>query len=233
MRPPAAISEGPDHANQVVGADARCRGRVDRCQPRVQRRSAGALGLRLQARPQGRVAPRGLHHSVKQRAEVQAGAADDERQPPARGDLADRPVGERCPAHRVHPLPWLRQVEQVVRHGRAFLCRGLRRADVEPAIDLLGIRRDDLGPDPRGHLDREPRLARGGGAGEDGDGDGGGLGHAAPAPRRLPRGTAPRARTGRRTTPPASAGPSTWPDRSPLPRNRGRPRSGRRRARPA
>ena len=97
--------------------------RVDRGEPRVERGAPEARRLLLEARAQRRVAPRRGDDAVEQRAQVEAGAAGDDGQPPARRDVGDGGVGERDEARRVHPLPRLDDVEEVVRDRGALLRR--------------------------------------------------------------------------------------------------------------
>ena len=56
----------------------------------------------------------------------------------------------------------------MVRHPRAVGGAGLRRAEVEPAVDLERVGADDLAAELRGELHGERALAGGGGA-DDGE----------------------------------------------------------------
>ena len=56
-------------------------------------------------------------------------------------------------------------VDQVVPHRRghaAVFREVLPRPDVEPAVDLPGVRGDDLGAERVSNVDGQPRLAAGG-----------------------------------------------------------------------
>ena len=106
-------------------------------QPAVQRRTPLARRLGLQPGAQRRIAPRRVGQAVQQRSQVEPGPARHDGEPPTPDDARDGRVGERAPAQRVHPLPRLGDVEQVVRGGRPLLgasawrCR--RRARGRPA----------------------------------------------------------------------------------------------------
>ena len=85
-------------ADQIARADRGGRFRIDAGQPRVQR--FDAVGRRLRAVPgaDALVGRRRLEQAGDQRPVVEAGAADDDRQPPARDDVRDR--GARDAAQR-------------------------------------------------------------------------------------------------------------------------------------
>ncbi len=54
-------------------------------------------------------------------------------------------------------------IQQMVRHGRAFSRTDLISADVKSPVDLPAIRRHDLAVEIAGKLQRDRRLSHGGG----------------------------------------------------------------------
>ena len=90
---------------------------IDRGEARVERGPPEPRRLLLEPGAQRRVAAGRVDDAVQQRAQVQPGAARDDGQPAARGDVRDGRVGERGEARRVHPLPRLGDVDEVVRRA--------------------------------------------------------------------------------------------------------------------
>ena len=102
------------------------------------------------------------------RAQVEPTAADQDRRPPAGGDLSEgdaRAAGEL--AGRV-ALGGIENVDEVVRHPGALGERRLGGADVEPAVDLQRVGVDDLSAQSLGESERQRALSR---CGRTDDGD--------------------------------------------------------------
>ena len=105
---------------------------------------------------------------ARQRAEVEAGAADQNRQPPARLDVADRGRGiARVLRGRV-VVGRIGDVDQVVRDAAPIADRDLVGADVEAAIDGGRVAVDDLAAVALGDRQRQ-RALPGRGRAEHGD----------------------------------------------------------------
>ncbi len=170
-RPSRGDLERAHDPDEVVGADARGGLGIDRGEPRVQRGPAEARRLVLEPGAERGIAAGRGDHAVEERAQVEPGAARDDGEPAARGDVRDRGVGERDEARRVHALPRLDHVEEVMGRERALLGRRLRGADVEPAVDLLRVGVHDLAADAAREGDGERRLAGRGRPGDDDEAD--------------------------------------------------------------
>ena len=134
-------------------------------------RSAGSPSASSRARSAARTSgsPRRQRaRAPQQRAQVEAAPPHHDRRPPPHLDFYDcraSPAGE---LPRRIDLVRRQDVDEVVRHPRAVGGAGLRRAEVEPAVDLERVGADDLPAELRGELHRELALAGGGGA-DDGE----------------------------------------------------------------
>ena len=98
--------------------------------------------------------------ALQQRAEIQAGAAGEDRQISARDDVVDRcarVLGELGGRIR---LPRFAHIDQMVRNGCKFFSRGLGRTDIEPAIHQRRIDADDFTAEALRPVQRECGLAR-------------------------------------------------------------------------
>mmetsp|Transcript_32680 Transcript_32680/g.76514 ORF Transcript_32680/g.76514 Transcript_32680/m.76514 type:complete len:218 (+) Transcript_32680:693-1346(+) len=140
---------------RVIGREQR-EGRVpiaaaaQRRQPRLGRRHE--LGV-------------GLGRSWRARDEpvhVHGRAAHADRRAPACLDLGDRDRGVAVKVAGRVGLVGLAQVEQVVGHARQLGGGRLVGADVERAVDLHRVDRDDLAAQPQRELHRHLRLAHAG-----------------------------------------------------------------------
>ncbi len=183
----AVYLEGADDAGSVVGVQAARRHGIDRVELAVQ--SAGARRVaRNQLGAQRRVARRPGKQAVAHGLEIEAGAADQQSRPPARGDRRDLGARQRRVARAVERLGGLDDIEQMVRRAGPQLRARLGAADVEAAVDLARIAVDDLAADQLGDADRQLGFAA---AGRADDGDDGRAGHAFPttigSASRLPR----------------------------------------------
>ena len=103
-----------------------------------------------------------------QRAEVEAGTADDDRAPAARVDRVDRrAAASRDETRGRIPLVRVEKADEMMRDARALARARRRRADRHAAIDLPRVRADDLGVETLRELERERALAGRGLPGED------------------------------------------------------------------
>jgi hypothetical protein len=98
----------------------------------MQERDVAPLGDRLQPPPQGGVAARPGKQAARQRAEVEAGPAREDRQASARVDVADRGRRVARILRRRVVVGRFGDVDQMVRDPAAIASRNLVRADVEP-----------------------------------------------------------------------------------------------------
>ncbi len=97
--------------------------------------------------------------AARERADVEAGAADDDRPLAAAvnvGDRVDRVTREACGGVA---FGGIEEADEVVRRRRKLLSRRRRRADRHVAIDLARVRSDDLGVELSRQLDAEFRFA--------------------------------------------------------------------------
>ena len=141
----------------VVGVNARRGLRVEASQlahaAPASRRCAARASMRCtqlrRRRRQRRDAP-------QQRPQVQHGAADQQRHAPRALDLAMQRSASATKRPGGIAFRRLADVDEVVRHARAQLARGLRGADVHAAIDQRGVDAHDLD----GQLLRRARSAQ-------------------------------------------------------------------------
>jgi hypothetical protein len=136
----------------------------------VQKRDVAARRDRLEARPQLRVPPGAWEQPARQRAEVKAGSAGENRQTPAAVDVADRRGGVARVLRGGVVVCGIGDVDQVMRDAAPVGGRNLVGADVEAAVDRRGIAVDDLAVEPFGDRQRERALPRRGRA-KNRDGD--------------------------------------------------------------
>ena len=146
-------------ALRIGGMDARSGGRVNLRKLRVQRRPAVLPRFRSDCGADFGVGLRHVGQAVEQRAEIQASAARQDRQLAARDDAVDRGARVACELRSRIRLPWIAQIEQVVRHLRLLLRRRLRGADVEAPIDQRRIHADDFASKACRELQRVRTLA--------------------------------------------------------------------------
>ena len=95
-----------------------------------------------------------------QRAVVEAGPADDDRQPPARDNVRDRGARDGGPARRVKRFVRADEVQRVVGHAAPLFDRRLGRADVHADVDLRRIAGDDLAAGALREGEAQRALAR-------------------------------------------------------------------------
>ena len=149
-------------ALRIAAADAFGRRRIERSQPLVQRGPADLRGLVGDAPTHRGIGLGQRGKSLRERAEVEPGAAREQRHAPFARDGFHR--GERIAAElggRVR-LRRIANVDQPVRMARERRRVGLRRADVEPAIDQRRIDADQFHRQILRQRDRQAGLAGGG-----------------------------------------------------------------------
>src|SRR5437867_1590718 len=143
-----------DGANELCAANVSARG-IERLAPAPQLLRRRAVEQLLDAQ-----SPVGIHRRLRpqwleERADIETGAANHDRNSAARQRLADRPARERGPVGRGIPLGWLDDVDASMRNFLAFVTGRLGRADVEAAVDLPRVGADDDNPatqrQPHGH----------------------------------------------------------------------------------
>ena len=153
MKPPLLVIAGPTGVGktaaavalaarlpiEVVSADSRqvYRGMdIGTAKPTRQERAALRLGQLVQLAPEDGIGRRRRIESANERANVEPGAPDHDRQVAARPDGLDggaRLAGE---ARGVIAVVGIAHVDQVVRDGRALLERRLGGPDIHAAIHL-------------------------------------------------------------------------------------------------
>ena len=83
--------------------------------------------------------------ALDDRAHVEPAAADEQRRAPAREHVVDAPRRRAAGSRRGRTRsPGIDDVQQVVRHAVHLRRRDLAGAEVEPAVDLPRVSRDDL-----------------------------------------------------------------------------------------
>ncbi len=134
----------------------------------MQKRQTTAFGDRFQASAKRRIAAGAGKEAARQRAIVEAGAAGQNRDQPARMDRSDRRGGvARVLGGRVF-VGWIRDVDQMVWNTAPLRERQLVGPDVEPAVDGGRVAVDDFPAVPLGDGQRQRALPRRGRA-ENGD----------------------------------------------------------------
>jgi hypothetical protein len=132
----------------------------------VQVLGTSASGAQTQALAKGVIAWRRRGEALKQRPEIETGAASDDGKMAASFDVSQRGAGGAGVVTGGGGLVEVEEIEAVVRDAGAFGRRRFGGADVETAIDRDGIATDDLTVEPVGQMKCERRLAAGGGADE-------------------------------------------------------------------
>ncbi len=128
----------------------------------MQRRPAVSRGACVQLRTQARFGLGQGVDALRQRAVIEHGAADEQRDSCARKnfpDDADRVLAE---APGGISRGRIDEIDQVVRYGRTLYGGRLCGTDVHPAVNLRGVEADDFDRVRRGKPHCQPRLAAGG-----------------------------------------------------------------------
>ena len=154
--------ERTQHALRIVGPQPGGGFRINRAQPFVQRGSWKAFSFAANTAANGIGHGGNVGETLRQCLEVEARAADDDRQEPlglGRGDRRERGITPACDGE-IH-----RSVDRAVelmRCGGKVGCVGAGGDDREVAIDLHGIGVDHDPAEAPGEGDRQRRLAAGG-----------------------------------------------------------------------
>ena len=146
-----------------MGVDRRGRLGVKRCEPPVHLLFSELLRLLCQPGAD-RVVRRLVEKAdpLKEGGDVKPGTAGDNRQRVSAGNLSDRLARQFNKLRHAEPLRRVTDINEVVRCSALFLCCRLRSADVETAVDLHRISREDLPTKSAGEMNREIGLAGGG-----------------------------------------------------------------------
>jgi len=131
---------------RVARLDARGGVRVDLRELSMQGGPATFGGFGSNSGTQGRIGCGHRRKATQQGAEIQPGAADQNRQSAAREDIGKGGAsiaGEIC---RRIGLPGFTQVHKVMPDTRLLLRIWLGRADIQPTIDQGRIHADNLAP---------------------------------------------------------------------------------------
>ena len=158
-------------ALRVLRRQARGRDGVLLRQTRMHGGPADGGRIHFQLGAQGRIGAGQVVEAIGQALEVQHGAADQQRQLAACGDLAHQ--AQRIVAELRHGIRIERvdDVDQMMRYLGQFFLRRLGRANIHAPVNEGGIDGNDLGRDGLRDGQRTGRLAAGRGA-HDGDGQG-------------------------------------------------------------
>ena len=129
---------------RIAGPNASGRRRVDPLQLLVQDHTAATGKFGLQLRAQLRVGLGHQRQAVEQGAEIQAGAAHQDRQPTALADLQDQAFGLGSKLGSAVRLPGGNDIDQMVGHTFTLGQIGLRRADIHALVNQGRIDADHL-----------------------------------------------------------------------------------------
>ena len=169
QRPPGEL----DHLQRalqalgVVAADACRGGGIEPGQPRVQRRPPMLRRLLRQPRADRRRRFRQRRQALLQRAEIQAGATDQQWHPALRSDPLHRLPRIGAEVRRRIRLRRIADIDQRVRMARQRGCIRLGGADIHAAIEQCRIHAHQIEPESIGRKALAQRagqrgLARGG-----------------------------------------------------------------------
>src|SRR5205085_8515865 len=103
----------------------------------------------------------GLEERLAQRAQVEAGAPDEQGRAPARFNLFNRAQRVARPIGGSVANVGRDEIDQVVRHAAPFLERDFGRGYLYLAVDLHGVAVDYLAAHAQRERDSEVALARG------------------------------------------------------------------------
>ena len=143
----------------VARLQPRCRGRVQFGQPGMHPRPADCRGLGFERGAHRGVGRRHVVQALHECLEIQHRPTHQQRQFSARVDLADQPLRVAREVGGTVRLRRVADVDQVVRHGRAFCRTGFRAADVHAAVHQRRVDADDLERDRAGDHQRRRALA--------------------------------------------------------------------------
>jgi hypothetical protein len=97
--------------------------------------------------------------AIQQGGQVEAAAADDQREPASGADLGNQASCLACPGCDAERLVGCHQVDQVMRHRRTRSGIGLGRPDVHAAEHLARVGDQDLDRESCSQRQRELGLA--------------------------------------------------------------------------
>src|SRR5205085_5781415 len=99
---------------------------------------------------------------LDERADVESRSARHDGRAAARFDLPERGTRLLPEPARAVDLGGVEKGDEMMRGAGAILERGGFGSDLQTAVDLAGVRADDLGPEPIGERERDEALPRGG-----------------------------------------------------------------------
>ncbi|MNG93350.1 hypothetical protein D3C79_523150 [compost metagenome] len=149
----------PDQPLRVVGVDTRRRLRVNLGQLTVQLGQAQRLGLGFQLGTHRGIGRRHVGQAIDQRLVIEHGAAHQQRDLAARGDLGHGLQGIGTELRSRIALGRVANVDQPVRVSGEDFFRRLGRTDVHAAVDQRRIDADQLARQYFGQLDGQVGLA--------------------------------------------------------------------------
>ena len=153
--------ERPYEPLQIARLNAECRFGIHFPKQPMQPRDAAPLGGRLEPPPQGGVTARTGKQAPRQRPKIEPGPSGDDRQAPARVDLADRSGGIVRVLRGGVVVGRFGDVDQVVRNAAPIGLRDLVGADIEPTVHRGRVAVDDLAAKPLRKRQRQRALPRG------------------------------------------------------------------------
>ena len=165
-----AEGEGAEELGGVVGVDGLGGAGVEAREQAVEVSGAAAGAEGVEALAEGGSDGWRGKETVEQGAEIEAGAADEERQAAAGGDAVDGLAGVAGPVAGGEGLVGIDEIEAVVGDEGAVFEGGFGGADLHAAEDADGVAGEDFGGEALGEAEGEVGLAGGGGAGEDDEG---------------------------------------------------------------
>ncbi|MNG93358.1 hypothetical protein D3C79_523240 [compost metagenome] len=151
--------QGPDQPLRVIGVDT-CRGlRVDFGQLAVQLGQAQGFSLRFQLGAHRRIGGRHIGQAIDQRLVIEHGAADQQRDLAARGDLGHGLQRVGTELRGGIALRRVANVDQPVRVGSEDFFRRLGRTDIHATVHKCRIDADQFTRQHRGQFDGKVGLA--------------------------------------------------------------------------
>ena len=135
--------ESPHDTARILAVDNLKRHRIALFQFAQKLRQWGCV----QCRAQRRVRRWRIAETIQERIEIQAGAAAQNRHPPASLNFLHRSLGAADKLRRIERLVQIDDINQVVGHTLALCRSGLGGADVESTINLHGIHGDNFAAD--------------------------------------------------------------------------------------
>src|SRR6185437_3266245 len=157
--------DGADDLGKVVGVDGTRRRRIETRENAMQPRRM-LLRANSKLRTQSFVALRPRRQPFEQSAQIEASATGNDRQ---FATLRDSRDGLASKTRIVSRCAWLvrrKDVQQMMRHERAFFARRFRGADLHAAVDRDRVAGDNLSRKAGREREGERGLAAGRGAGD-------------------------------------------------------------------